>query len=150
MDIALATGSSINFEIGGKEYKLSPLTFADFGTFENWLRGNRIKEALAALPDEAGENLRVTTIRQLADMPISTAAVMAAMSDSFSGIGYVVYLSLKHNHPEMTYEDVCSLVTMENVYDIQAIMLAQSGNESDQEETADQGGPKANPTATGE
>ena len=123
MDAALATGSSINFEIGGKEYQLSPLTFADFGTFEGWLRGNHIREALAALPEDAGNDLRVMTIRQLVDAPISTSVVLTAMSDSFSGIAYVVYLSIRHKHPDLTYEQVCDLVTTENVVEIQALIV---------------------------
>lgn len=149
MDAALATGSSISFEIGGKEYKFAPLTFADFGAFEAWLRSSRIKEALATLPDDADNGLRVAVIRDLADAPISTTAVMTAMSDSFSGISYVVYLSLRHNHPDLTPEFVGSLITAENVMELQAVMLAQTGNLAEQEGSAEDGGPKANQTAIG-
>ena len=150
MDAALATGSSISFEIGGKEYKLSPLTFADFGAFEAWMRSARIKEALATLPEDSDNTLRVAIIRDLADAPISMQAVMTAMSDSFSGIAYVVYLSLRHNHPELTPEAVGSLITAENVMELQAVMLAQTGNIAEQEGSAEDGGPKASQTAIGE
>jgi len=149
MDAALATGSSMAFEIGGKSYQMSPLTFADFGAFEAWLRSCRIKEALASLPDDSEMGLRVATIRELADAPISTSAVLAAMGESFSGIGYVVYLSLRHKQPTLTYEEVCGLITTDNVAEIQAMMLAQSGNATEQEASGDAGDPKATPMVIG-
>ena len=114
------------------------------------MRSARIKEALATLPEDADTGLRVAIIRELADAPISTTAVMAAMSESFSGIAYVVYLSLRHNHPDLTPETVGGMITAENVMELQAVMLAQSGNIAEQEGSAEDGGPKASQTAIGE
>lgn len=92
--------------IGGKEYKLSPLTPFDFATAENMIKEKRLSALLDQTRLVAGVNLpdkvRATAIAELMAQTVSLSEVV----DSFNGQLILVFLSLKKNHPELLMKEM--------------------------------------------
>jgi hypothetical protein len=114
-------GTSIDFKLGERTYKFSPLTLGDIADFESWVKGRRLKEALAALGDTTAAE-RAQMIAQMINSndPMLVQSEMSSMA----GVQHLLYLSLRHAAPEITEEIVGDNVSMNNIDELNALLDA--------------------------
>jgi hypothetical protein len=140
MDAAVATGAGLSFEVNGRQYILSPLTFGDLGKLEAWLISQRVRDALASLPGDSEADFRSELTRNIIKEGAGAEDVITAMAGSVRGLCEGIYLSLLHGQPQITREEVGELLTPQNVGTIKALWESQILEE--EEEPAGDSGPK--------
>jgi hypothetical protein len=103
-------------EIGGKTYKLSPLTLLEMAEFEKWVASQRFREALDALnaqgsfvtAQDKGELMMRSFTR------MSPVDVMRCMQ-SISGVVQLLWMSARKNHDKLTVEDMMASATFDDL-----------------------------------
>lgn len=107
-------GTSRTVEIGGNEYKVSPLDIDDLAEFETVIRMERNKALLRSLKDSKLENDIVTeAIAAAAAKPVSLSDIDDNMS-SMMGVRFLLWCALKRNHPEIKLEEMGKLIDLDN------------------------------------
>lgn len=100
-------------KLDGKDYLMSPLTDGDFEQLNNWLRSGVIQMARQSMtPDMTSEEREETlavAMREARKMSYLSEAGRAALA-SVDGTAQLVWLGLRHNHPNLTADEVRSLV----------------------------------------
>lgn len=95
--------------LGGKEYRMSPLTDGDFEELNNWLRSGVIQMARKSLTpgmttEEREETLAVA-MREARKVSYLSDTGRAAMT-TVEGTAYLMWLGLRRNHADLTPEQV--------------------------------------------
>jgi len=123
------SGKGVILVGNGKEYSLSPMTLNDLAEIESWVVSNEIKryqEASSVLSkDERIDFLR----KAINDMPhgMEFKAIVNEAMDEIDGIRHMLWLSVRHNHPEVTLEEVSGLVRLDNLDEISILIDTASG-----------------------
>jgi hypothetical protein len=115
------TAAPIEIELGGKTFKMRPLSIADLGEFENWVRQKIISNAMHAARDLPARDRRDLTSEAIRRDLISEAISIASsvtydsreaqgMMQSIEGAGELVCLSLRREHPDITREQVVGML----------------------------------------
>ena len=107
-DLSTVVASSIEVEIGDQTYKMRPLTLADLGEFENWVRQKIIINAMFAAHDMEPRDKRglVQEAINASSRVTYDAPEAQGMMQSIEGAGQLIYLSLHHEHKDITREQV--------------------------------------------
>ncbi len=112
-DLSTLTASPEEFQLDGQTYKMRPLTLTDLGDFESWARRSIVTMAMGA-----GRELQGRDRRDLVNAAVRAASVITydspeaqGMMQGIHGAGQLLYLSLRHNHPDITHEQVISKLT---------------------------------------
>lgn len=100
-DTAAATAAPIEYRIGGKTLRLAPLTDADHGELDNWVRSRLIRIAREAIPYDATASDREELL-QAALMRASTLTWMGehgyALARTTEGMARLVWQCLQRHH----------------------------------------------------
>jgi hypothetical protein len=111
-DTARMTQAPVELQIGDDTWKLSPLSIADIGEFEQWMRQYLIRTAM-----QAANGATASERRDLINRAISAAARLSFTSDeaegmmeSIEGAAMLFYLSLRHNHEAITHRWATNLI----------------------------------------
>jgi len=123
MDALAAGGSAIEVELGGRILKFAPLTLGDLADFEGWAAGLYISEALR-LSDQMSATDRIQIVRAAWDDAQPRAATMMS---SLRGVCRLLWLSLRHEQPDITIAEVGDVVTTANLPAMNALIEALSG-----------------------
>jgi len=100
----------------GEEYRLSPLTVADLGELERWIETLHIERArrrITAWGDDITPEQRdkiITAAEEAAAKSTALSADFAQSIMSIEGTVYLLYLSLRNAHPEITREMAAAMV----------------------------------------
>jgi len=138
----LATAAKAPFIIshGGREYRLAPLELADLAEFEQWMTiapyeaAKRQMEALGdSLTPEARTMILTTAQAKAADCSMSSPEYMRTMS-SVQGTCYMLWLSLRKEHPDITRAEAGALINLDNLAEWQERLDRVSGLSGDDEE----------------
>lgn len=112
---AQATAAPAEIRLAGKTYRMSPLTDGDLGELERHLQTRAFAVAKANLeglsPEDRRTLLRVaydTAYRVTLNSPEASAFMRG-----LEGAAYLLWLGLRHNHPDLTPEAVRPLLTDE-------------------------------------
>ena len=106
IDKLIGIGTTV--KIKGKEYRLSPLTIADFGEISAFVKAQRLKVCAFANPDlTLQEKIQITEERP------SEKEIDTVLSD-ISGLTFQVWLHVKHNHPALTLREVSEMIDKDN------------------------------------
>jgi len=100
-------------EVTEINYLFSPLDDKDLGEFENWLKIrylDLVKQQIADLEPEERRQQLESALRYASKITISGEDANSAQQ-SFSGIKYLAYLSLRHNKPDISTDEVGQLLT---------------------------------------
>lgn len=114
-------------EIGGKELIFSELSISDFAKFRARIVTEREKtkdkrrERLIAEAKKIGGIDPLKILEQL-DKPITDDDIEAEM-DTVEGMGYLIYLSLKYSHSEITEEQVAEIIGISDLEEITAAIV---------------------------
>lgn len=112
MNRATATAAPTTVELGGKNYRLTPLRDRDWGEFEKWLQDRHYAAArrnLQGLNAEAQRDL-MRHAHDRATAIVFTDNESAKMMGTYEGACFITYLSLRHEHPEITEDEVADLL----------------------------------------
>ncbi len=108
--LATVTAAESVVAIGGRSYRLAPLTVRDYGELEARLVSQRpdpvqrAADALSSFPPEQQETvLREALARADADSRVS-ADELHAYCRTRDGLSYVFWLMLRRSQPELTLE----------------------------------------------
>lgn len=112
-DLSTVTAAMIEIQLGGQAYKMRPLTIADLGDFENWVRQKIIANAMHAARDLPARDRRDLTSESInaASRVTYDSPEAQGMMQSIEGAGQLMHLSLRHEHPDLTREQVISKLT---------------------------------------
>lgn len=105
-DLSTVTAASIEIQLGGQPYQMRPLTIADLGEFENWVRQKIIANTMHAARDLPPMDRRDLTSESInaASRVTYDSREAQGMMQSIEGAGQLMYLSLRHKHPDITRE----------------------------------------------
>jgi len=105
IDKLVGIGSKVT--IKGKEYKLSPLTIADFGEISAYTKAHRLKVCMLANPDiTLQEKLQIIEERP------SEKEIDTTLSD-ISGLTFQLWLLIRHNH-DITLKALSEMIDKDN------------------------------------
>jgi len=109
--ISTATGAPSQITVGGKTWLLKPLLDDDYGVLENWVRDRYIDLTTRNVKDLPEADRRYHTDKAIAEArEIDVDSERAAkMINTPPGVVQVLWLSLKHNHPDVTLDETRKL-----------------------------------------
>ena len=115
---AAATAAPVEITLGGKKYRLSPLGWRDYGEFDLWMREEALKQlssaAITALPDQdrqaAHRHIMAQSARLSLTAPpthdLEALATINRIVSSVSGASRLVWMGVRHNHPDVQLEAI--------------------------------------------
>ena len=138
--LGTATKAPLTVEVEGKKYTLSPLELGDFGEVERWLEMlpyEKARRKIAALGEVVTPEIREAIIA-LADAQSQASSFGDAKSSqvltTVEGTGYLLWLSLRKCHPEITREAALHLISLDSIAEWQKMLDKLSGLEKDDSE----------------
>ena len=133
------TGASRPVVLGGKEWRLSPLSLGDFAEFDAWAEEQfwrKTEKRVARMPEGLRDRLLEQAYERLGDGGVSVDAMMTV-----AGTARLVWLSLRRQHSDVTPEQTAELVTLGNRKQVQATLDQLNGlrkkNDDEDEGKAD-------------
>lgn len=127
------TAAPVGVSIGGKTYRISPLTDQDIGELDNYLRAKVVRIARESLPSNASEVDRQLTMRAAVNESLSISWLSHCSQElrTIGGMARWLWQLLHREHPDLTVEAVAEMVTKHpadtrEAFDLFASML--SGN----------------------
>ena len=109
---ARATAAPISVTIDSKQYLFTPFSRRDFGMFENWVQGRYIEVYTANLkkaPEELQRGLLEQAYANAATLTIASPEATKLMI-SMDGAIQLAWISLRHEHPDITIDEVSDLM----------------------------------------
>ena len=121
----VATAAPIDIQLGGETFRMSPLTDADLGELDNYVRSRVIRAARESLGDGVSEADRQAVLRAAVaeSMNVSFATHWRRELNTLDGMARLFWQTLRRCHPGLTVERVRKLLH-ENPRDVEA-MAAQ-------------------------
>lgn len=118
---AAATAAPVEITLGGKKYRLSPLSWRDYDEFDVWMREEALKQlastAVISLPDDDRRALHRYITNQAGKLSLTTPPThdLEAMETihrivtSVHGASRLVWLGVRHNHSDIQVEEIENL-----------------------------------------
>ena len=109
---AQLTAAPLEFTVGEKTYRMSPFSDKDFGILELWMQDKYIalaKRSLDGLPIEVQKDLLRHAYDKASHLTVTSKEGSEVLSSLEGGI-QLALISLRHNHPNITYEEVMNLM----------------------------------------
>ena len=100
-------GIGTTIKLKGTEYKMSPLTIADFGEITAYTKANRLKICMFANPE-----MTLTEKMQVIEKRPSEKEINTVLSD-ISGLAFQAWLLIRHNH-DITLKALSELIDKDN------------------------------------
>ncbi len=115
-------GAAAEIELGGKTYRMRPLSIDEFAQFERWVDDAPIRQAVRNL-DGLSPELQTKMLQQAQeaasrtsqDSPEKRQGRIAAQMTSMSGISYLIWLSLRREQPDLSLEAVSQMLTLDKL-----------------------------------
>lgn len=107
-----ATGAARSFRIGGVEYWITPIPSRTWGEYIGWLKDeflNTIKRNVKDLEPEDRKSILQRAFEKVGRLELGDPE-LKGVSGSPAGVYRLVRLHLLARHPEMTEEEVASLL----------------------------------------
>jgi hypothetical protein len=107
-----ATAAPVPINLAGRQYMLAPLRDVDYGTFQAFIQDRIIEIAarqIGKLPPAAADALLDKAMKLAARVTASSPEAFAAMN-TVDGAAMLTWLGLRGNHPDMTFEQVRTLL----------------------------------------
>lgn len=113
--------------LGGRKLTLTKLTLGQWAEFSKTLRQRKVQEMLDAIGAKGPERIQAG-ISLLKEIP--TFDTMIA-SDDVSALQLLLWFSLKEANPDLTEEEVGSLITMDSLPQLQATIQRELMGETE-------------------
>lgn len=111
-ETARTTAAPRTIKLKGKEYRITPLRDRDFGEFETWVQDRAIAIAIRnskELDEADRQSLIQHAYDKAANITISSPESTRFMA-SIEGASKLLWLSLHHEHPDLTEDEVLTLL----------------------------------------
>jgi hypothetical protein len=105
---AKITAAPIPMQFGGETYYMSPMRDGDYGEFEAWIQDRYLslaKRNLDGLEPPDRETLLKAALEKAGSLTIYSPEAIQVMV-SVDGAAKLIWLSLRHRHPEIAEERV--------------------------------------------
>ena len=112
----------------GKKYMMSPLSFKELGEFCVWVKFLDYEEAKQIGLDSDELAKAYDKCKKTKTPSISDEVVLEEFR-SFRGIAKQLYLSLRINHPDITFAVISKIINMKNMTEISTIIDIINGVE---------------------
>ncbi len=128
-DLSKMSGQGIDWPVGGKVYKLSPVKLKEMGAFTQWVENKYIKDMTKVaenLPEGKQNEFLVEALKKTPtgiELSIKVGEAMVTIE----GTKELIYISLKKHHSDITREEVNKIVTFENLKLAQDLLDKTSG-----------------------
>lgn len=119
-DLASASAAPSTIKIGGEVYTISPLTIAEFGEYEQWMRDvykQRVltDPVLKTLADADRQSVLAHIFDQaqqisyfITPFDFSVPGKLSqSIAGSFDGVARLLWMGIHKSHPDVTVEQVC-------------------------------------------
>lgn len=105
---AEATAAPVDVRLGGKTYRMSPLTGRDIAELENWLQSEALRRVRDSLGDaSAAEYERTISAAVIGASSLSLSSTRgAAMFSTVAGLARMLWQGIQRNHPDVTAEQI--------------------------------------------
>ena len=124
-------GTPARITLGGTEYVLSPLTVDDLAEMERWIEDLPLQHARRVLAthgdmfsEEQKDRVLMAAVEEGKTISLSTGAPAL---ESMEGVRILLWLSLRHEHPEVKCEDVFKLLAISDLDAIKTTLDEVSG-----------------------
>ena len=121
---AEATAAFVRVTLGGTTYRVSPLQDKDFGVFERWVQQrflDVVKQNLEGLTEDQATRQLDRAFERAGSITFISPEASALMA-SVEGAVFLFWLSVRHEHPDVTESQLTKLLTdpanMDAVMDI--------------------------------
>ncbi|NVM21312.1 MAG: hypothetical protein HWN68_05985 [Desulfobacterales bacterium] len=126
-------------EIKGKEYRMSPLDIDDLAEFETVATIQRNKALFESIKSSGLEDTLIAeAIGATASRPISLNDITKYMW-TMTGVRFLLWRTLRKNHPQMKQEDAAKLVDFENLEQISKQLMELGGKAAKKAKNARRG-----------
>ena len=135
INLSQLSGSTIDIEIGGESFKLSPLTLADVAIMQDWYCEKPMYDVasdIAKWPEAYSDKEKGKLFRQAKEKMENRRRVRNGLEpedkiieeckedmnrefSSLDGVAKMFWLSLRKAQPELNEKDIRELVTLESV-----------------------------------
>lgn len=137
------TKATYPITLGDQEFNLTPLSIKDIETIDNWLRKKVIRSAAEASSevDDPALSARImdSAMSKAASISMLTPSGMSSLMTPL-GIAKIFHVSLIKEHPDLTLEDIASLVSKPGAMD-SAFQEFQAANDMGAASGTDEPGP---------
>jgi len=133
MKLSHMAGVPIQVTLAGKEYTLSPIQLEDLAFLEKWLETRPVARLMEMLGSHGKDLPQETKDKLLADEIARSARVCILEGNSWESIRSIegtqmfLWLSLRRKHPEVTREQVLTMISALNLAEIQMKLDEASG-----------------------
>jgi len=113
MDLPQITAAPSEIDFEGKTYRLTPLADQDFGEFQRWMQDNYIdlaKRNLDGLSEADRSSFLAHAYDEAAKLTLDSPETLRIMR-TVDGAAKLLWLSLRREHPELTFQDAKVLCT---------------------------------------
>jgi len=155
------TQNKIEIDLKGKQFEMSPLVLADLANMQQWFKELPLQKCKAELK-EFGEMYEDKKKRKLVNKAHETYTERSEVIDgkdididlkkkvkedmntefcSLDGIGRMLWLSLKKTQPDITLEQVASMIDLDSLVSIRvlldSLMFAPKPDSCDEKKTTE-------------
>ena len=130
--LAVAAGNGVSLDIKGETYHITPITIGDLADFESFIQSSQLKtffESGATKYMDADE--RKAIVVEICTGGLGEGVVAREMN-TLSGVRFLLWKSLSRKHPNLTLEKVSSLVDINNLEEVAAIVQTIGAGEVDE------------------
>lgn len=127
MGIPESTAAPAEITLGGKTFRMRPLSFAEIGEFERWAQDEylqRVERSVKYLDEaaKAEERRKAAAIMRKMSMVVQSddAEALREMDEtcrSIEGLTRLIWLGLRREHPELTLPEVGNLLADQKAID---------------------------------
>lgn len=118
---AAATAAPVEIKLGDRRYQLSPLNWRDYEQFDLWMRGEALSQLSTDEVKSLSDDDRRALHRHITDKADKLSLTTPPTHDpdalhtlhrivtSVRGASRLVWLGIKHNHPDIELEEIENL-----------------------------------------
>lgn len=124
-EVSRMTKTPTEIECKGETYLIAPLEVSDLGKLETWVSElplRKAKRQIEVLGDSLTPEIKEKILNEAIEksnnqIDISSEKAQAAL-ESLAGVGYLLFLSLRKNHPEIKENEAIDLISMDTLKDV--------------------------------
>lgn len=120
MGTAKARRRTLKYDIKGEEYTLTEFSAKDLADFEDYVLERRVRQ-IREFSEGMDEAERLTAMTSLIKAGLQDMEVLDEMG-TMSGIVFLLHKSMSYHHPDLTIDEVGSMLDLSNATEISAII----------------------------
>lgn len=120
-----ATGAVVLAD--GQTYRFEPLSIGDYEEVDRFVRGKALRDLAPILPTLQPSDRTYLLDKAYQEMRSMTLDELRAKASTIDVLRYMAWLMIRHNHPDVSIEDLDRLITIGNRELVERQMEAITG-----------------------